>query len=334
MTPSRQSQRIAWSVSFALLAATSTAAPDGTLENRTFENGPITLAADLLFPQSLGDPTGSSVVPGVVVVHGSGDSDRRNPWTRAWADALVARGVAVLHPDKRGCGDSGGTWLEADFADLAADAIAGLEILRGDPRVDPKRVGLVGFSQGGHIVPIAALESDHVAFAISISGSVVPLLEQIRDELTLEAENARLAPDATAALLAVHDLAVDVLAKRRPFEDYEAALAALGARADLPSALVDPFPTSNSDPRLDWMRKVGNPDPITAWRDAATPALFVYGTSDDRIRVAKSTQRILDRLDPKSTPYDLILLGGNGHALFRDDAADFVARWIVEGASR
>lgn len=334
MTPSRLRPRIAWSASFALLAASTAVARTGDPERCTFENGTVAIAAESLFPEVPEDPAGSKPVPGVVIVHGSGDSDRQNPWTRAWADALVARGIAVLHPDKRGCGDSGGNWLEADFADLAGDAIAGLEFLREDPRVDPDRVGLVGFSQGGHVVPLAALESDHVAFAISISGSVVPLLEQVRDELALAAERARLAPDAAAALLAVHDLAVEVLSADRPFADYETALAALRAHPDLPATLVDPFPKSASDPVISWMRRVGNPDPLDAWRDAATPALFVYGTNDSQIRVAKSTQRILAELDPKSTPYDVLLLGGNGHAHFRDDAADFVARWIADGAKR
>lgn len=313
-----------------VLAPRQTPTPVPTIETCRFEHGGIVLAADLHLPPS----SDSNPVPAVVLVHGSGSSDRNNPWTAAWAEALVARGIGVLHPDKRGCGESGGDWREANFTDLAQDAIAAVEFLRTQPRVDPARIGVIGFSQGGHVAPLVALESDHVAFAISISGSVVPILEQVRDEVELATERARLAPDLALEVLRVHDLAVDHGAGVRPFSDYADALAALRARTDVPTALVEPFPQDAADPAFAWMRRVGNPDPIEAWRDAATPALFVFGTADTQIRVAKSTQRILQELDPKSTPYDVLLLGGNGHAHFRDDAVDFVTRWIRDGAKR
>ncbi len=100
-----------------------------------FPSSGLRLAAKLLVPRTDGK------VPGAVIIHGSGESDRSNPWTRAYAEALVGRGIAVLHPDKRGCGKSQGNWRSASLLDLADDALAAIETLRTNERVDPARGG-------------------------------------------------------------------------------------------------------------------------------------------------------------------------------------------------
>lgn len=86
-----------------------------------FENNGTQLAALLLMR---GDPA-----VGVVMIHGSGDSDRDNGAYLTIADALARAGLAVVLPDKRGAGASGGEWREAGFALLAQDALAGVQQL-------------------------------------------------------------------------------------------------------------------------------------------------------------------------------------------------------------
>ena len=67
--------------------------------------------------------------PGAVFIHGSGNSDRRNPWYQEIAKYLASHSIAVLLPDKRGCHESEGDWRKANFHDLAEDAIEGVNAL-------------------------------------------------------------------------------------------------------------------------------------------------------------------------------------------------------------
>jgi hypothetical protein len=92
----------------------------------------------------------------------------------------------VLAYDKRGVGSSTGEYASIGPANsvrmfdlLAADALAGVAALRARRDVDASRIGLVGFSQGGWIAPLAASRSPHVAFVVTISGPAVSVGEEI-----------------------------------------------------------------------------------------------------------------------------------------------------------
>lgn len=95
-------------------------------------------------------------------------------------------GIAVLAYDKRGVGESTGEYSGvgpgnsvAMFDLLAADVIAGVETLARRRDIDPRRIGLVGNSQGGWIAPLAASKSRDIAFVVSLSGPAVTVGEEI-----------------------------------------------------------------------------------------------------------------------------------------------------------
>jgi len=291
----------------------------------TYTNGAVSLAATLELPP------GPGPFPGVVIVHGSGTSTRSNPWTAAYAEALVERGVAVLHPDKRGSGASGGRWQEATFLDLADDALAGVEWLRAQPRVDPARVGVIGFSQGGHIVPAAAARSSAVAFVIDVSGSVVPIMEQIGDELRQLGAREGLTPEQLQEIGTIHGLGVHYALTGAGWEDYAAALDALRQSPVGTTEVVNGFPTEPDSPAWNFLRTIGDYDPLPYWREVSVPTLFLYGGRDENVDAFKSAKLIEDTLTQTGVPYSLLFFRNNGHALFRDDAMDFIARWIRDG---
>jgi hypothetical protein len=249
----------------------------------------------------------------------------------AYAEALVERGVAVLHPDKRGSGASGGDWHGASFTDLADDAIAAVELLRGHPAVDAARVGLIGFSQGGQIVPLAATRSRSVAFAIDVSGSVVPMAEQIGDEIRMMGEREGLSESELETVLAIHELSVRYGTTGEGWEDYAGALArAKGGRLG-GTEVVEGFPTEPDDPVWGFLGAIASFDPLPYWRELGVPALFLYGGRDENVDVYKSAHLIEESLTPTGVAYILLLFRNNGHGLFRDDAMDFIARWIRDG---
>ncbi|MGW1894412.1 alpha/beta hydrolase family protein [Streptomyces sp. NPDC002004] len=110
-----------------------------------------------------GDRTRS---PGVVLVGGSGPGPREE--YRQEAEAFARAGITTLVFDKRTVRYS---TFHRDFGLLAEDALAGVRLLRGRPDVDPRHVGLRGFSEGGWVAPLAAARSSDVAFVVTIGAS-------------------------------------------------------------------------------------------------------------------------------------------------------------------
>ncbi len=60
------------------------------------------------------------------------------------------------------------------MSERADDALAAAEFVRNRAAVDPGRVGLLGFSEGGTVAFLAASRSRSIAFLVSLCGPVVP----------------------------------------------------------------------------------------------------------------------------------------------------------------
>jgi uncharacterized protein len=125
-------------------------------------------------------PAGHVPFAAVAMVHGSGPSTRDE--FDVFTMALALGGVAVLADDKRGVGETGGSYpgevaSTATIDVLARDAQIEVRFLAKLPGVDPSRVGLWGDSQAGWIVPLAAAREPAVRWAILNSGPSVTVGE-------------------------------------------------------------------------------------------------------------------------------------------------------------
>jgi putative intracellular protease/amidase/alpha/beta superfamily hydrolase len=109
----------------------------------------------------------------VVLVHGAGPEDRNGYASnlRLLADNLAREGVTVLTYDKQGLGASEGVSYEKlNYADLAQDALAGIDFLKTRKDLFFKKVGLVGIWQGGWVNGKAVEQSsDKIDFVINIT---------------------------------------------------------------------------------------------------------------------------------------------------------------------
>ena len=102
-------------------------------------------------------PPGNDKVPAVVLVHGSGGI--YNAVLDYWPKLFNAAGIAVFTLDMfgpRGVQSTAEDQSQVPFPADVADAFAALRVLATHPRIDAKRIAIMGFSRGG----IAALRSD------------------------------------------------------------------------------------------------------------------------------------------------------------------------------
>src|SRR5216684_2660753 len=96
--------------------------------------------------------------PAMVIAHGSGGVDVREA---AWADRLGALGLATFVVDSftpRNIRETATDQGRLPTAANVADALAALRLLATHPRIDPDRIGVIGFSKGGQVALYTALE--------------------------------------------------------------------------------------------------------------------------------------------------------------------------------
>jgi hypothetical protein len=152
------------------------------VEEVTYRNGEVTLAGTLTLP------VGDGPFVAAVLVTGSGAQNRdeellgHKPFL-VLADHLTRQGIAVLRSDDRGVGGSSGSVSEATSSDFADDALAAIERLRQDSRIDPGKIGIIGHSEGGLVGPLAASRSSSVAFVVMLAGPGVSGAEILPHQL-------------------------------------------------------------------------------------------------------------------------------------------------------
>jgi uncharacterized protein len=240
-------------------------------------------------------PSGCGPVPAVLIIAGSGPTDRdgnsgaalQTDMYRLIAEGLGARGVAVLRYDKAGVGSSLAAAPASEealrFEMGAEDAALFVGQLRADPRVS--RVVVAGHSEGALLGMLVA-ERAPIDGYISIAGAGRPIGVIIREQLSKQIDG-RLLTQAAAVLeqLEAGDTVSDVPA--------EPVLAAL-------------FRPSLQPYLISWMKY----DPAQEFAGMTVPALIVQGTTDIQVDVADA--RLLAAARPDA---ELLLIDGMSHVL-------------------
>lgn len=255
------------------------------------------LYGTLLLPQS------KSKVPVVLIISGSGPTDRDgnspllkgpNNSLKLLAEGLAANGIASLRYDKRGIGQTGKEMLlaaqkaktvlrEADFRFDAFinDAVLWGQKLRGDKRFST--VTIAGHSEGSLIGMIAARKLPADGF-VSIAGAGRPagqiLLEQVKPQFTPE------------------------LFKQT--EEIINLLVAGQTPSSVPPQLNALFRPSIQPYMMSWLRY----DPAKEISALTAPVLIIQGTTDIQVSVADA--RLLAVANPKAK---LFFVEGMNHIL-------------------
>jgi pimeloyl-ACP methyl ester carboxylesterase len=136
---------------------------------------------------TLTTPLHGKLVPASVLITGLGPAERNGgspPWMplHDLADALTRAGIAVLRVDDRGIGKSTGDHAPSTTYDEADDVQTEVAWLRAQPGIDPKRIALVGYSEGSLIDLMVASKDPSIAAIVSLDGTGVPGAQLAREQ--------------------------------------------------------------------------------------------------------------------------------------------------------
>lgn len=271
-----------------------------------FSNGNVRLAGTVI------SPTTGETHPAIILVHASGAEDRE--YVLPFARFLIRHGVAIFGYDKRGVGGSTGDWNTASSEDLAGDVVAAFEYLKTRNDIDPTQIGLLGWSQAGWIMPLAATRAKDLAFLISLSGAGVPGSETTIDQARNEMIANGLRPPMIDQIVELMRLQYEYLRTGQGWENYLAARERIVTRmgGNPPEA----FPATQDSPWLRFIRPLILYDPAPTIRQLRLPVLALFGELDNNIMADKNHTAWEAALKTGGHPdYTLRILPRANHAL-------------------
>ena len=242
-------------------------------EDVRFSNGEVQLAGTLISPATQGPH------PALILVHASGAEDRE--YLLPFARFLVRHGMAVLGFDKRGVGGSSGNWKEASFDDLAADVVAAFDYLRSRADIRRAEIGMLGWSQAGWVMPLAATRAKDLAFLVSISGAGVSGAETTIDQARNEMAASGMRPPMIDQIVELMKLQYEYLRTGEGWARYAAMREKIAGR--MGGKPPDAFPASPDDPYLRFIRPLVVHDPAPILRRIELPVLALFGELDNNV---------------------------------------------------
>lgn len=291
-------------------------------EDVTFASGEIELAGTLTIPQ------GEGTFPAVVLISGSGPSNRDESIAplaeiapfRILADHLTRNGIAVLRYDDRGVGESGGDYASTTLVDFAADTRAALDYLATRSEINPDQRGILGHSEGGAIAALTASGNPDVAFVVSMAGAGVPLsdvlvvqvqrtyqamgLSQEQIDFIMEAYmpmmDAMFAADADLLNTTLRELTVRQINTLAPAQMPDDATLDMMIEQSLAAYLSEP-----------WLFALSY-DPAEDLGQITAPVLAVFGTLDTQVD-AEQNATALEAALAENPDVTIVTIEGANH---------------------
>ncbi len=242
-------------------------------------------------------PEGDGPFPAALLLNGAGPQDRDysvlgHRFFLVLADHLSRRGIAVLRVDDRGTGGSTGDIAKATLGDATGDVHSAVAFLAAHPRIDARRIGLIGHSEGARVATEAMRGADRLAFLVLLSGPA------LGSDALFASQAAAAGDPATRIQLALMAMARDhVRREPDPAAAVKAAMAGLDAwMASLPAEQARVMRVlSTRDafrPQVQqliealatpWNRSLSTIDPAPALEAVTVPVLALFGDRDRQV---------------------------------------------------
>ncbi|CAH9051629.1 hypothetical protein PSECIP111951_00433 [Pseudoalteromonas holothuriae] len=251
---------------------------------------------------------GHTPLPVLIFVHGDGpiSSGSYGYYAPLW-QALADAGVASLSWDKQGVGGSDGHWLEQTMTERAQQLSAAIDWVAQQPNLDSQRIGVIGFSQAGWVLPQVLAKDERLKYAIMVSTAVnwqqqghyqtVQRLKSVGQEGEELTQNLD------------YNTALDALLKQKvPYTQYKQFVT-----QNAPQSYGSQSMTKE---RYEFVINNMHVDASSALMQVKQPVLALFGDSDAVVDVQNSISTYQNTL---LGPYQYKVYEDANHALFKND---------------
>lgn len=168
-------------------------------------------------------PAGNGNFPAVILISGSGPQNRDSEIFGHKSFAIIAdylsrNGIAVLRYDDRGVSKSEGNFSAGTTYDFADDAASALDFLKLQKRINTKKIGLIGHSEGGLIAPVVASRPVKPDFFVLLAAPAMEINELMLEQARLINEASGSNPELLKLQLQTNSRAFDLI-KKGPMTD-------------------------------------------------------------------------------------------------------------------
>ena len=259
------------------------------------------LGATITKPASAPGSGAAGRVPAVILLSGSGVGDRDGlvqgvPTLAQLAGAIADAGFLAVRYDKRGFGQSGGRAESATIQDYAEDVRAVVRWLLQRKDIDPKRIAVVGHSEGAWVALLAAAREKRISAVASIAGPATTGAELVLEQQQRALDQMKLTPEERDKKVALQKQIQSAVMTGKgwelvPQEERRAA--------DTP-----------------WFQSLLTFDPAKVIKDVKQPLFFVHGALDKQVPPSNA-DRLADlaRKQSDSDSIDVVVVRGVNHLL-------------------
>lgn len=239
-------------------------------------------------------------LPAVVLLAGSGVNDRDGfasgvPTLAQMAGAIANAGMLAVRYDKRGNGQSGGRSESATLSDYAEDVRTVVRWLEKRQDVDPKRIAVVGHSEGAWVALLAASREKRIAGIVSIAGPSTTGAELVLEQQRYALEQLKLTPEEREKRIALQKQIQSAVLTGKGWETVPAEF--------------------RKDADTPWFQSLLSFDPAKPVADVSQPILFVHGEVDRQVPVAHVERLSSLAQKGKSKSVELVVVRGVNHLL-------------------
>jgi dienelactone hydrolase len=201
--------------------------------------------------------------------------------------------------------------------DFAADAQAGIELLRKEPKIDKNKIGIFGHSEGGMIAPYIASGDSGIAFIILMSGPAITGDSIVNYQILASNKQAGLSGELINEALSLQNKIYDEIKKpflSQKWDSVEAEFIAFTVKSlkalpeDKRQGITDfeQFAKYQMQAQLKavktpWFKEFISYKPIETLKKVKCPVLALFGELDFQVPAKPNTEALQNFIEQTGT---------------------------------